>query len=411
MVIIYSLVIRFYAFLIKIVAPFNSKAKLWINGRKNIFKNIEKQLKTNEKRIWIHTSSLGEFEQGRPVIESIKKIHPEIKIVLTFFSPSGYEIRKNYELADYIFYLPIDTKKNAKIFTKLINPQFVLFVKYDFWYHYINQLSKLNIPIFVFSAVFNKKQIFFKWYGSLFKKLLQKFTHIFVQNSNSEQLIKKIGINTVSISGDTRFDRVYQIAQHAKTIELIEKFTKNYFTIIIGSSWPADEKIICQYINEKTHPIKYIIAPHLIDEAHIEEIEKRITKPSIRYSDIKNDNHLNKEILIINNIGLLSSLYQYGDLAYIGGGFGKAIHNIQEPTTHGLPVIFGPNYHTFKEAIDLINLKAAHSITTYTDIETLFDKYYNDKEYTKKNGLICKNYIKENIGATDKIMKEITKYL
>lgn len=406
MVFLYSLGLRFYYLLILLASLFNNKARLWIKGRKGIFDKIQKQVKSENNLFWFHTSSLGEFEQGRPLIEALKNKNNSIKILLTFFSPSGYENRKNYKTADYIFYMPPDTKKNARQFINLIQPSKAFFIKYEFWYHYLNQLKKNNIPVYLISANFRQKQIFFKWYGGWFRKMLYKFAHIFVQNKKSEQLLKNIGLDNITISGDTRFDRVAEIAKQAKRIEIAEKFKQDNSIIIGGSTWDKDEEIIIEFINTSQRKTKYIIAPHEIHESNIQRIIKSINKPVIRYSSASINNVNDFQVLIIDNIGMLSSLYRYADIAYIGGGFGVGIHNILEAATFGLPVVFGPNYKKFQEAVDLVESGGAFSVDSYENLQIRFENLLENIE-TNKAGKISKEYVLNNQGATSKILNEI----
>jgi 3-deoxy-D-manno-octulosonic-acid transferase len=406
MVFFYSLGLKFYYLAILLVSLFNRKARLWIRGRKGIFDKIKNQLKPENNLLWFHASSLGEFEQGRPLIEAFKNRNKSIKVLLTFFSPSGYENRKNYKTADYIFYLPPDTKKNAHKFVKLTNPSKAFFIKYEFWYHYLSQLQINNIPVYLVSANFRQNQVFFKWYGGWFRKILHKFTHIFVQNKKSEQLLKQVGLNNVTISGDTRFDRVAEIARQAKKIEIAEKFRQDSLVIIGGSTWDKDEEILVEFINTSSLKIKYIIAPHEIHESNIQRIIKSINNPVIRFSSANAGNINDYQVLIIDNIGMLSSLYRYADIAYIGGGFGVGIHNILEAATFGLPVVFGPNYGKFQEAVDLVESGGAFPVNNFESLKIRFE---NLLEKIKKNeaGRISKEYVLKNQGATGKIMDRI----
>jgi 3-deoxy-D-manno-octulosonic-acid transferase len=382
----------------------NPKAKQWINGRKQLFDDLKKKLKPNEKRIWIHAASLGEFEQGRPLIEKLQQNYPEFKIFLTFFSPSGFEVRKNYSGADYIFYLPIDTKQNAQQFIDLVQPEKVLFIKYEFWYNYLSILKKRNIPVFLCSSIFRENQLFFKRYGGWYRTLLSFFSHIFVQTEKSQYLIQSIGFTNVTVAGDTRFDRVYDIASKAKEINEIETFVNNKPCLIAGSTWEADETLISQYINETSLPFKFIIAPHEIHASHIDRLEKLIDKKTVRYSVWKQDQSGNYDVLIIDNIGMLASLYRYGQVAYIGGGFGKGIHNILEAATFGLPVLFGPNHLKFQEAIDLKKSGGAFSVRNYNELRDCMDKLFTNSDILTISGKAAQNFVIQNIGATDKII-------
>lgn len=394
--------------LIRIASPFNTKAKQWVCGRKNIFQLIEKAIQKDDKIAWFHASSLGEFEQGRPVIESFREKYPEFKIFLTFFSPSGYEVRKNYPGADYIFYLPKDTRANAKKLIELINPRVAFFVKYEFWHHYLKQLDKNDIPTYIFSAIFREKQLFFKWYGTWYKKILTHFTKIYVQNDTSKQLLNKINISQVEVGGDTRFDRVYDLAKAAKAIELIKCFAGENQVIVAGSTWEKDEELIAKYAKKNNSNLKWIIAPHEIHKAHINKIISLFNIPVLKFSEASYENIHTSDILIIDSIGILSSLYQYGTFAYIGGGFGVGIHNTLEAATYGLPVVFGPNYKRFKEACELIELSSGFSITNYDEIEIIFTKLLKDDNFRIKSGKMAIHYVNKMRGGTQKIISQLS---
>jgi len=400
----YNLLISITQQIIKLAALFNAKAKLWRDGQVSLLKQIEQKVTKNESTIWFHAASLGEFEQGRPVIEAIKAKYPTYKIVLTFFSPSGYEVRKNYQGADYVFYLPIDTYQNAKQFIELINPKFVVFIKYEFWKNYLHLLRSKNIPIYLISAIFSNNQLFFKSYGFWYRKVLGYFSHIFVQDEESELLLKKINITNVSIAGDTRFDRVFEIAQSVKSFPIVEAFAKNSRVLIVGSSWQADEEILFEHLNNAAPKVKYIIAPHEVHTSNIERIVKSIEAKVVRYSQAEINTVAENDVLVIDNIGMLSSLYQYGSIAYIGGGFGVGIHNILEAATFGMPVIFGTNYKRFKEAVELVKLGAAFSIADVFEFAELFDKLITDEQYLKQTGQHAQQFVSDNKGATQKIM-------
>ena len=397
---IYTFTIRIYYLLILTASCFNTKAKDWIRGRKHIFATL-KNHNFNGKTIWFHCSSLGEFEQGRPLIEMIKKQHKNHKILLTFFSPSGYNIRKDYAYADIVTYLPLDTPRATEQFIRIVQPAMVFFVKYDFWFNMLIRLHKKNIPLYLISGIFNEKQIFFKPYGRWYKKILFLFDHLFVQDQASGELLRKQGLKNVSVAGDTRFDRVFEIAQNVKKNPLIEKFKKNKRIIIAGSSWEQDEKILIRYINENDDgQLSYIIAPHEINHAHIQNIINNLKINVLKYSEANKDNVSNFNVLIIDNIGMLSSLYQYAEIAFIGGGFGKGIHNILEAATFGMPVIFGPNYQKFREAHDLMNIKAASSIHSYDTFKDVVSLYLNDHKLREKAGETAAQYVKNKKGAT-----------
>lgn len=405
---LYTLGIYLYYLGILIVSIFNKKGAKWINGRKNTFKELKSEKKGDEKIVWFHCASLGEFEQGRPVIELLKAKFPDYKILITFFSPSGYEIRKNYENADYVCYLPLDTPGNAKKFLNIVKPEFAVFIKYEFWFNFINQLKKKGIPVFYISAIFRPSQHFFKWYGGWFSKMLDKISYFFVQNIESKELLNSIGISNVEISGDTRFDRVFEIAKQKKPFPLIEKFKADSEIIIAGSTWPADEILIYDLLKQDFENIKFIIAPHLVDKAHIDSIIKNIDEKVLKYSEATIENVNNYKILIIDSIGILNNLYQYTKIAYIGGGFGVSIHNIQEPATFANPVIFGPKEHTnFEEAKDLIKLSGAFCINNSKELIETVKKLLSDSDFYSKSSNTCKNYIDEKRGATEIIVNKI----
>jgi 3-deoxy-D-manno-octulosonic-acid transferase len=400
---LYNIGIGAYTMLIHVAALFSGKAKLWVNGRKGIMGNVKASLAENEERIWFHSSSLGEFEQGRPVMEAYKKKFPERKILLTFFSPSGYEVRKNYAGADYVFYLPADFTYNARKFVQLVQPVAAVFVKYEFWYNYLNTLQKLRVPIYLISANFRENQLFFKKYGLWYRKMLKFFTHIFVQNVHSMELLKSIGIEQVTNAGDTRFDRVFEIAGAAKSILVAEKFAEGRKVLIAGSTWEKDEELLIQYINQSVN-LRFILAPHEIEEINIKRIMSGIKKKVIRFSQATVDNVNDFDVLLIDNIGMLSSLYKYGQVAYIGGGFGKGIHNILEAATFGMPVLFGPNYYKFREAIDLIEKGGAFSISQFEELREKVDSLFAQEDLLRQVSTVSSQFVEEGRGATQKIL-------
>ena len=407
MKIIYNLGVWIFSFVLFITSIFNKKARLFRSGRAGIFEIIQKKIDPGERIIWFHCASLGEFEQGRPVIESVREKRPGHKILLTFFSPSGFEVRKNYQLADYIFYLPVDTKKNAERFIRLVNPEIVVFVKYEFWYHYIHTLSRMNIPVYLISSNFRANQIFFRWYGEFFRRMLLMFTHLFVQNQRSKELLVSVQVDQVTVAGDTRFDRVDAIAKQRREIPVIEAFRQDCFTLVAGSTWKEDEDILIRVINEYRKGLKWILVPHVIHEDHIARIIRLLNRPVIRFSETKSNDCSNADVLIIDNIGMLSSLYYYGDIAYIGGGFGKGIHNILEASAYGIPVLFGPEYKTFQEAIDLVKLEGAFSVKSYKELMNILEKLVGNPEHLKKSGTIAKDYVKSSLGATKSIVEKL----
>ncbi len=391
---LYNISIQIFVIAARFSALFNTKAKLWHKGRKHIFKQLSEAIKQEQNIVWFHCASLGEFEQGKPIIEAYKKKYSKHKILLTFFSPSGYEIRKNYKDADWVFYLPADTKANAKRFISIVKPIKVVFVKYEFWFNYMTELKKQNIPFYSVSTIFRKEQVFFKY--KWFARQLNNVSHFFIQDKNSKELLKNIGFSNCTLAGDTRFDSVIANTQNAISIPLIEEFSKNKTTIICGSTWPKDEALLAKYI--KDHPENnYIIAPHELQ--HISALQKQTN--ALLFSKADNTNINNSNVLIIDSIGILSNIYKYGKLAYIGGGFGGGIHNILEAVTFGLPVVFGPNYQNFNEATELIKKKGAISISNYKELTSAIDFF---SAFDKS---IAINYIQENSGATTKILNSI----
>lgn len=403
---IYSFLITLYTGLIYLVSPFNRKAYLWVNGRRGWAVKLREKFSGKDKVIWFHCASLGEFEQGRPVIEKIRELSPGYRILVTFFSPSGYEIRKEWPFADYICYLPADTRINAERFAEIVKPSFVLFIKYEFWNNYISVLHKKGIPVYLVSGIFRHDQHFFKWYGGFFRNMLKKYTSIFVQDRVSVEILSHIGISNVILSGDTRFDRVHQIAQSAKTIPVLEHFKSGENILLAGSSWPQDEEIIARYINNYPDRIKWVFAPHEIDQQCIERIERLLRVESVRFSDI-NGNHRDARVLIIDNIGLLSSAYKYASIAVVGGGFGKGIHNILEPACWGLPVLFGPNHRKFREAVELLQQGGAFSFSNYDEFRDIIDRLLTDSEMRRMASDTAKRFILSNRGATDMIVNLI----
>lgn len=403
---LYNFGIFCYKHLVASVSHRNPKAGKLTKGQKEIFPYLEKTLDKNGGYIWIHASSLGEFEQGRPLIETIRRIYPERKILLTFFSPSGYEVRKNYNQADAVCYLPFDLPGNVRRFLDLVKPQSAIFIKYEFWANYLTELKKRDIPTYIISAIFRPKQIFFRFYGGYFRKMLHCFTRLYVQDENSRKLLDSIGVRNVSVVGDTRFDRVVEISNSTDPNPLLEKFVGEKFVWVGGSTWPKDEEIILDYFNR--HPEqKLILAPHEIHEEHLQSIIARLKRPYLRYTQATEANVADADCLIIDCFGLLSSLYRYGKLAYIGGGFGVGIHNIAEAAVYSIPVIFGPNYHRFKEAINLIDNGGAFPIHDAASFESTIENFISNREALEQAGKSAGDYIKFHSGATAVIFKEI----
>ncbi|HML72415.1 MAG TPA: glycosyltransferase N-terminal domain-containing protein [Macellibacteroides fermentans] len=407
----YSLIIHLYAFFIELISPFHKKARLMRLGQWKTNGILREKIDRNAKYIWFHASSLGEFEQGRPLIEKIKAEHPEYKILLTFFSPSGYEVRKNYGGADVVCYLPFDTPYRVKKFLDLSKPVMAIFIKYEFWDNYLSELKRRNIPVYIVSAIFRKEQLFFKWYGGMYRKVLSYFTHIFVQDDASRELLSKYGVTNVSVFGDTRFDRVQDVYKNTKQIPMVELFVNNnrsdnQLTMVAGSSWQQDEEVYLNYFNE--HPeLKLIIAPHEIHKDHLMHIESMLKRPSIRLSEATEKDIKGKSCLIVDSFGLLSSIYRYGDLAYIGGGFGAGIHNVLEAAVYGVPVIFGPKYQKFKEARDLLQVGGAFSITDEKTFESKMEELSTYRDLLEAAGAAAGDFVKSNIGATNRIISSI----
>ena len=402
---LYNIGMYCYRLGVAAVSPWHKKARLWRDGRKQLFNRMRASIDSSAPIVWVHVASLGEFEQGRPIIEKIKAERPEYKILLTFFSPSGYEIRKNYQGADYIFYLPIDTQSNAREFLDIVKPQIAVFVKYEYWINLLSELKVRNIPTYIVSAIFRRDSIFFRSTGNMWREALKSFNTLFVQDENSKALLAELGHDNVIVAGDTRFDRVAQIAAAAKKIELIEQFKGNSRLFVAGSSWGPDEDLIVRLANENP-TIKFIIAPHEMEQTRMAKIEQTATGGAVRYTKIEG-NIADKQILILDTIGMLSSVYGYADFSYIGGGFGVGIHNTLEAATFGLPIAFGPNYQKFKEARDMIALGGATSVSNYEELSTWFAPLRDNEEHLKRVSQISKDYTTKNQGATDIFFEKV----
>lgn len=387
------------------VSLWNDKARLWVAGRKGIFDRMAAAISPSDRIVWIHVASLGEFEQGRPVMERIKAEYPHYKILLTFFSPSGYEIRKNYKGADYIFYMPIDTPRNVRRFLDLAHPEIAIFVKYEFWINYLTQLKRRGVRTFVVSAIFRRNSIFFRSYGFLWRHALDSFEQIFVQNEESRKLLHGIGFDNVVVAGDTRFDRVAAIAEGVKRLDVIERFKGESRLFVAGSTWRPDEDILLPLINNNPD-IKFVIVPHEMDECRINRILAEVRGGAVRYTQCNDATRFeHTQVLVLDTIGMLSSVYRYASWAYIGGGFGVGIHNTLEAAIFALPIAFGPNYTKFKEARDMVALGAATKVETVTDLEAWFAPLRDNKELRAKVSSTAKDYTLKNIGATSLIMK------
>lgn len=403
MIFIYNVSVFALSFLLKFASLFHPKAKAFVTGRRKILTSIKTSLKGNTAPVvWVHCASLGEFEQGRPVIEAIKSAYPAHKIFLTFFSPSGFEVRKNFPLADFVFYLPWDTKSNARQFVEVISPALAIFIKYEFWYHYSAELKKRNIHLLSVSSIFRDTQIFFKPLGALHRRILKNFSWFFVQNHESVKLLNGIGIRNVTRAGDTRFDRVRKIQKANERIDLVERFKNNQKVFIVGSSWPQDHDVLIPFINENR--LKFIVAPHEIHESTLNEFEAGLQVKAIRYSQANDKNVEDASVLIIDNIGMLSKLYRYGEFAYVGGAFGKGLHNILEAASNGIPILFGnKNYEKFQEAVDLINRGGAFAIADFAELKEKYEML-NVPESFLLACEVTRQYVDDNLGATDKIM-------
>jgi len=402
---LYNAGILVFQQLVKLAARFNPKARQWNEGRRDWAEKLTVMLAGNTSPIvWFHAASLGEFEQGRPVMEAFRKTYPAYKILLTFFSPSGYEVRKNYDGADYSLYLPADTPANARQFIQIVMPQLAFFIKYEFWYNYLRELNQAAVPTISFSAIFRPDQLFFKPYGGFYRSLLRYFDHILVQNQESLDLLKQLDLKHSTLAGDTRFDRVAQVAAAKQEIPLAQRFKDNQPVLVVGSAWPEDMHVIIPFLNAFDKPLKAIIAPHEILEAEIEHWRTLLKKSSIRFSQANAADASRAEILFIDNVGMLSSLYQYGEFAFIGGAFKQGLHNILEAATFGMPLFFGPEYSKYQEAVDLVAEGAAFPVSTTTELMTAFSRQYGNPTEAAQ---ISRQYVQRNIGATAKVMQVV----
>jgi 3-deoxy-D-manno-octulosonic-acid transferase len=411
MIFLYNLFVILVAQVLKVIAVFSPKIKLFVEGRKTVFPTLEQKIKPSDKTIWFHAASLGEYEQGLPVIEKIKERFPLHKIVVTFFSPSGYEVRKNNTVADVTVYLPLDTKKNAQEFLKLVHPDLVFFIKYEYWPNYLNELRKQNTPTYLVSGILRANQMFFKWYGGFYRKALDTFTYFFVQNESSKKLLLQLGKTNVAISGDTRFDRVVAILEKDNTLDFISQFKNNTLTIVVGSSWPKDESLLVDFINTTNHKVKFIIAPHNIKSEQIQQLKNSITKKTVLFSEVQSQliaSLHDYDVFIIDTIGILTKIYSYADIAYVGGGFGNpGVHNILEPATFGVPIVIGSNYSHFAEATALVNMGGCVSVSNKKELEDAFTNLIQNDEIRQENGHICSTFVQMNKGATAVILKHI----
>ena len=406
---LYNLLVSFALQLLKIVALFNPKIKLFVSGRKTVFATLASKINPSDKTIWFHAASLGEYEQGLPVIEKIKEKFPNHKIILTFFSPSGFEVRKNNTIADVTIYLPLDTQSNAKKFMALAHPEMAFFIKYEYWPNYLNELRKGSIKTYLISGIFRKNQLFFKWYGGFYRNALETFDHFFVQNGQSKELLKQLGKSNVTVSGDTRFDRVAAILEKDNTLDFIAQFKNQTLTVVAGSSWPKDEHLLVDFINTTQHRVKFIIAPHNIKAEQIQQLKNSISKKTVLYSEMKDKNLADFEVFIIDTIGILTKIYSYADIAYVGGGFGNpGVHNILEPATFGVPIVIGDNYSHFAEATALVNMGGCLSISNQNELNETFENLFQNEDIRHEKGHICSTFVQMNKNATGTILKYIS---
>lgn len=409
----YTLAIRVYALAVAFASLFHRKARAMCIGQSRTYDILRDRIDRSAKYVWFHAASLGEFEQGRPMIEKIRAAYPEYKILLTFFSPSGYEVRKDYDGADVVCYLPFDTPLRVKRFLQLANPSVAIFIKYEFWSNYLHALKRSGVPVYLVSAIFRREQVFFRWYGSSYRKVLHCFTHLFVQDESSAELLAEYGVRNVSVAGDTRFDRVLDVQRGSRALPVVERFVgggegAKPTVLVAGSSWQQDEDVYIPYFNE--HPeMKLIIAPHEIHREHLEYIESLLKRPSARLSEVGHDLSLleGKDCLIVDSFGLLSSIYRYGTIAYIGGGFGVGIHNTLEAAVYGIPVLFGPRYHKFKEARDLISVGGGFAVSSRQAFARKMDELLASRSVLGIAGSCAGRFVSSHAGATDKILHEI----
>ena len=406
----YTLCIYIYSFVVRMAAIFgHTKAKRLVEGQKQVWTQIQTRLQPNERRIWIHCASLGEFEQGLPLMEDIRARYPQYRILVTFFSPSGYELKKDYSGADYVFYIPFDTRRNAGRFVRLVNPEIVYFIKYEFWYHYLKTVKQRETPLYLVSAIFRPGQVFFKWYGGWYRRFLSAFTHFFVQNEQSKDLLAGIGYSNVTVTGDTRFDRVCRIFDNARQIPEVEQFVNGHPCMVAGSTWSSDEEMLTWYINRENRPIQWIVAPHELHDSQINHLMESINIKSVRFSQLQGKNPADYQLLVIDNFGMLSSLYRYATVAYIGGGLDEnnGIHNALEAAVYGIPVIFGHVYDEYQEAVDLVALGGAIPVNNYTEFAQQLNSLLDNTDKAKQVGDIAGAFVASGRGATAKVLEEV----
>jgi len=393
------------------VALFHPKIKLFVQGRRQTYSILKNKIRKENKTIWVHAASLGEFEQGLPIIERLKSTYPNYQLLVTFFSPSGFEVKKNSDVVDAVVYLPLDTRKNAKRFVEMVNPALAIFVKYEIWPNYLKELKEKQVPILLISAMFRKEQVFFKWYGGIMRKALGTFTHFFVQDNTSVTLLESIKLTNITISGDTRFDRVAEILERNNKLSFMESFKANKICFVAGSTWPDDEELIVKFINETQKQLKFVLAPHNIKAEHIQSLKKSISKKVLLYSEIGKNDTSSSEVIIINTVGLLTKVYSYADIAYVGGAFATGLHNTLEPAVFGIPILIGPEYKGFNEAEKLVAKKGILVTKNYDEFTTTLDDLLDNPDHIKNTGIINSNFVKENIGASVQIMAHIRRLL
>lgn len=408
MQLLYSTLTAVFEKVLPVSGLFSGKMKQFVKGRKTVFQTLQTTLSPTDKTIWFHCASLGEYEQGLPVMEAIKEKYPQYKLVVTFFSPSGYENKKNSSLGDINVYLPLDTKSNVKKFLNLVKPEMVFFVKYEFWPNYLLELNRRDIPTYLISGLFRNNQLFFKPLGSWLRKVLKTFTHIFVQDEKSKRLLETISIQQVTVSGDTRYDRVSKQIEENNNLDFIESFKTESLCIVAGSTWPEDEEILVDYINQSPENVKFIIAPHNLKKEQIKALENSILKKTVRFTEKDRKNLNDFDVFILDSIGHLKKVYSYADIAYVGGGMGSTgLHNILEAATFGVPIVIGKNYKIFPEAIALQSRAGLFSVATKEEIKVIFDKLIINKSFREKTGMINGHYVQNNTGATQTIVNEI----
>jgi len=404
---IYSVLVQLAWYHLRLIAKFNPKINLFVEGRKRTFSLLENAFTTSDKVIWMHVASLGEYEQGLPVLQQLKEKYPKHKVLLTFFSPSGFEVKKDTTLADLVVYLPMDTQKNAKRFIGIVNPSIAIFIKYEIWPNYLHELRKSVIPTILVSGIFSKRQVYFKWYGGFMRKSLKAFSHFFVQEQNSKELLRSLDFQNCTISGDTRFDRVSEILQRNNTLDFMEMFKGGDKCFVAGSTWPEDEKILLDFVNQSGEDIKFVIAPHNIKSAHIEALQASISKKTSLYSEMNTETIADSKVLIVDTIGLLTKIYAYADFAYVGGGFATGLHNTLEAAVFGIPVIIGPEYQPFNEAVELVQKKGLLVIKNKVEFYEIMQRLLANPEFAAQTGVNNTAYIEENTGATATVIQFI----